>query len=209
MSNVVGQTTFQIAKTQLYVSVVTLNTADNTKLNKLLETSFKRSVFWNEYKSKIQTVTQEQNDNNFIRILLDSSFQGVNRLFVMGFNNIDNDPNQGRRDDHRKYFLPRVEIKNCNVLIDGRNFSDQPINDELRKYDEVKNIMIGRGENYKTGSLLDYAYYKLIACDLSKQKKLDSDPTAIQQIEFTYMLDTSVEDNTTGILTVYWHFNCA
>ena len=72
MSSVVGATRFQITKTELYVPVVTLETADNTRLNQLFETSFKRSVFWNEYKIKIETITQAQNDNNFKRILLDN-----------------------------------------------------------------------------------------------------------------------------------------
>ena len=75
----------------------------------------------------------------------------------MGFNNIEGNANQIRRDDHRKYFLPRVDIKKYNVLIDGRNFYDQTISDELRKYDEVKTIMTGKGEDYTTGSLLDYS----------------------------------------------------
>ena len=64
MYDAAGITTFQITKTELYIPVVTLKTADNTNLNKLLEKSFKKSVFWNEYKSKIQTITQAQNDNN-------------------------------------------------------------------------------------------------------------------------------------------------
>ena len=74
---------FQITKTELYVPAVTLKTADNNKLHELLQAEFERSVIWKEHKSKIQTVTQD--DNNFKRILLDSSHQGVNRLFVMGF----------------------------------------------------------------------------------------------------------------------------
>ena len=156
MSGVVGNATFQITKTELYVPVVTLKTDDNTKLKTLLTKGFRRSVFSNGY-SKIQTVTQAQNHNSFKRNLLDSSFQGVNRLFVMGFNNIEGNANQIRRDDHRKYFLPRVDIKKYNVLIDGRNFYDQNISDELRKYDEVKTIMTGKGEDYTTGSLLDYS----------------------------------------------------
>ena len=71
---------FQITKTELYVPIVTLKTADNNKLNELLEASFNRPVFWNECKSKIETITQAQNDDNFKRILLDSSYSGVNRL---------------------------------------------------------------------------------------------------------------------------------
>ena len=77
MSNLAGATTFQITKTELYVPVVTLNTSDNLKLTKLLSKGFKRSVFWNEYKSKIQT--EAADNNNLKRILLDGSFQGVNR----------------------------------------------------------------------------------------------------------------------------------
>ena len=127
--------------------------------------------------------------------MLDSSFQGVNRLFVFGFNDIYNNF-RVERNDHRKYFLPRVEIKDYNVLIDGRYFYNQNISDELRNYDEVRNIMTGKGEDNTTGSLLDYAYYKdhykLITCDLSKQKILASDPKAIQQqIEFIFRLDNT------------------
>ena len=71
--------------------------------------------------------------------------------------------------DNKKYFLRRGEIKNYNVLIDGRNFYDQPINDLIKQYDEVRKVSTGQGDDYTTGSLLDYAYfkynYKLIAID--------------------------------------------
>ena len=73
-------------------------------------------------------------------------------------------------------------------MIDGRNFYDQPINDLIKQYDEVKNVSIGHGDDYNTGSLLDYGYfkdsYKLIAVDSSKQKALDADQRTIQQIIF-------------------------
>ena len=85
-----------------------------------------------------------------------------------------------------KIFLPRGEIKNYNVLIDGRNFYDQPINDITKQYDEIRKVSTGYGDDYTTGCLLDYAYfkdnYRLIAVDLSKQKALDADLGAIQQI---------------------------
>ena len=151
MSDDAGETKFQITKTELYVQVVTLKIADNTKLNNLLETSFKSSVFWNGYKSTIETVTQAQSDKNFKIILLDFSFPGVSRLFVMGFN--DNETNVFRveRNGHRKYFLTRVDIKGYNVLTDGRNFYDQPINDELKKYEALRKIMSGN-EDYTTES---------------------------------------------------------
>ena len=90
---------------------------------------------------------------------------------------------------HRKYFLPRVEIKTYNSEIDGINFHDPPINDLIKQYDEVRKISIGQGDDYTTGCLLDLAYfkqnYRLIAADLSKQKVLDADSRAIQQIIFT------------------------
>ena len=116
---------------------------------------------------------------------MDSSFQGVNRLFVIGFANGNNDPT---RNGYRNYYLPRTDITKYNVLIDGRNFHDQPINDKIRQYDEIRKIETRKGDNYATGCLLDYKYfkdfYKLVAIDLSKQKELNADPRAIQQMEF-------------------------
>ena len=100
----------------------------------------------------------------------------------------------------RKYYLPRIDSEKYNVIIDGRNFYDNPIESGIEKYRELKKVMIGKGEDYTTGSLLDFNYfdkhYKLVAVDLSKQKELDADPRAIQQIEFKYMLGTN--------LTIYW-----
>ena len=92
-------------------------------------------------------------------------------------------------------------------MIDARNFYDENINHELKKYEELREIMIGKGEDYETGTLLDYAYYKrhykLVACDLSKQKILDSKPRASQQAEFIFKLDNiALNGNTAQILTV-------
>ena len=77
----------------------------------------------------------------------------------MGFDNRNDNANRVQRNNHRKYFLPRTEMKGYNVLTDGRNFYDQNINDEIKKYEELREIIIGK-ENYETGSLLDYDYYK-------------------------------------------------
>ena len=89
---------------------------------------------------------------------------------------------------HIKYFLPRVGIENYNIEIDGRNFDDQPINNLIKQYSKVRKILTGHGDDYTTGCLLDFAYfknnYRLIAADLSKQKVLDADLRAIQQIIF-------------------------
>ena len=161
------ETTFKITSTKLYVQVVTLSTKDNVNLKKQLNEGVKRSVYWNEYKSK--TETEEADANNLTRFSLDASFQGLNRLFVLCYNNTDGDANKFERDSHRKYFLPRVNITNYNVLIDGRNFSDQ-----MKNYDEIRKIATGKGDDYTTGCLLAYKYFKdhyqFIAVDLSKQK---------------------------------------
>ena len=121
--------------------------------------------------------------------LVDPSFQGINRLFVLSFENEDD------RTSHSTYYLPKVEIKDYNVMIDGKNFFDQPINSDLKTYENIRKIATGQGDDYTTGCLLDYSYfrdyYKMIAIDLSKQQVLDADPTAIQQINFTANLDSA------------------
>ena len=181
------ETTFQITSPKLYVPVVTLSAKDNEFLIKQLDEGFKRSVDWNEYKSKIETKTAV--DNNVTRFPLDDSFQGVNRLFVLAFNNASNDANKVERDIHRKYFLPRVNITNYNVLIDGTNFHDQPINDQIKKYDEIRKVATGKEDNYKTGCLLDYQYFR-------DQKGLDADEKPNQQIEFYGKLGTNSQVST-------------
>ena len=96
--------------------------------------------------------------------------------------------NEAGIKNNRKYFLPRTKIENFNVLIDGKKFYDQPINDLIKQYDEVRKVLTGQSDHYTTGCLLDYAYfkdsYRLIGTDLSKQKALDVDPRVIQQIVF-------------------------
>ena len=86
-------------------------------------------------------------------------------------------------------FFQELKIESCNIPIDGRNFYDQAINDSIKQYDEIRKIPTGQGDDYTTGCLLDFNYleknYRLIAADLSKQKALDADSRAIQQIIFT------------------------
>ena len=86
-----------------------------------------------------------------------------------------------------------MKIKNYNAEIDETNFYDQSINDLIKQYDEIRKISTGQGDDYTTGFSLDYVYFKddfrLITADLSKQKALDADPKAIQQIIFTGQVD--------------------
>ena len=113
---------------------------------------------------------------------------------MLAFVNSDNGNKKVERNSHKKYFLPRVNITNYNVLIDGRNFYDQPINDSVKQYDEIRKTATGQGDDYTTGCLLNYQYFKdhynLIAADLSKQKELNADSRAIQQIGFYGVLKT-------------------
>ena len=180
-SNVQNQNaTFAITDTKLYVPVVTLSTQENTKFFQQL---IKRVINWNKYLSKPELLAQNPNLNHLVEI----SFQGVNRLFVLAFEN----------DDHRtsddRYYLPTVEIKDYNIMINGENVFDQPIKNNKVTYENIRKIATGQGDDYTTGCLLDYPYfldtYKMIAVDLSKQQALDADPRAIQQINFTENLD--------------------
>ena len=122
ITNSTGAGKFQITKTKLYVSVATLSAQDNVKLLQQLKSGFKRIINWNKYESSVKTFAQ----NRYLNYLVNPSFQGVNRLFVLSFEN-END-----RTSHSTYYLPKVEIKDYNVMIDGRNFFDQPI-DSMNK----------------------------------------------------------------------------
>ena len=164
-----------------------MSTKDSANLTKQLNEGFKRSVYWNSYETKPAKVI-EQGKKNYE--LLNASFEGVKRLLVLAFIvAAGNDADQEARiTDNKKYFLPRGEIKNYNVRIDGRNFYDQQINDIMKQYNEIRKVSTGYGDDYTTSCLLNYAYfkdnYRIIAIDLSKQKALDADPRAIQQIIF-------------------------
>ena len=97
------------------------------------------------------------------------------------------------RESRKQYYLPTVAIKVNNVMINGRNFFDQSIKNDLKTYDNIWEIATGQGDDYRTACLLDYfyfrKYYKLIAKGLSKQQKLNAKPKAIKQISFTGNLD--------------------
>ena len=157
---------------KLYFPAVTLSTQENIKLLKQLESSFKRTIYWNKYLAK----TKNQVQYRYLDYLIDLSFKGVSWLFVLPFKDDDN------RESHKEYYLPTVEIKYYNIMIDGGNFFDQPIKSGSKIYDNIGKIETGQGDNYTIGCLLDYPYfkkyYKLNALHLNKQQKLDPDPKA-------------------------------
>ena len=103
--------------------------------------------------------------------MIDPTFTDVNRLIVLSFKNDDN--NRDNRTSFSKYYLPDVQIKNFNAIIDGKPFFDQLVKNEEEAYKQI--IEIGRNSEYNTGNLLDYEYYRLIAIDLAKQHELEKD----------------------------------
>ena len=155
LTSLAGNSTFTITDAKLYVPVVTLSIKDNVRLTKLLSEGFKRSVYWNKYKVIPNKI---YNQNDYIRELLDVSYQGVKRLFVLAYDNIGDNPVTAY--SHRKYFPLRIKIKNYNIEVDGRNFYDQPINDLIKQYDEIRKISTGHGDDYSTSCLLDFAYFE-------------------------------------------------
>ena len=174
---------FTITETNLYVPVVTLSTQDNSKLLPQLKNGFKRTITWNKYLVKPELLARNVKLNH----LIDPSFQGINKLFELA---VEDD---AQRTSNKRYYIPNLEIKDYNVVIDGKLFFDQPIKNNKVTYENTRKIAIGHGDDYTTRCLLDYTYfkkyYKMIAIDLSKQQALDADPRAIQQINFTANLD--------------------
>ena len=143
----------------------------------------------NKYLSKPELLPQNSNLNH----LIEPSFQGVNRLFVLAFEN------DARRTSNKRYYIPNVEIKDYYVMIGRKTFFNQPVNDNKVTYENIRKIAAGQGDWYTTGCLLDYIYFKncckMVAVDLSKQQTLDADPKAIQHISFKENLDRAEKCN--------------
>ena len=114
ITNFTGERKFAITETKLYVPVVNLSTQGNAKLLQQLKSGFKRTINWSKFETSKKTFAQNRHLNH----LINPSFQRVNRLFVLSFEN-END-----RTSDSTYYLPKVEIKDYNVMVDGRNFFD-------------------------------------------------------------------------------------
>ena len=123
--------------------------------------------------------------NNDLNILIDPTFTNVNRLFVLAYKNADD------RQSFSQFHLPKVLVKDFNVIIDKLAFSDLPIKIEEEAYEKI--IDVSRNKEYTAGNLLDYDYfkkhYKLIAIDLSKQQGLQENENLIQKINFIGKLE--------------------
>ena len=161
---------FTIKNTKLYVSVVTLSTRDYQKLSKRLGKGY--------------------------RYFLESNFVGVNRLFVLVYTNEDCN---AKKFNARKHYSPKGIIDNYYVIINRKTFYDQPVDSDIKRYQEIRKPTTGQSEDYPTGCFLDYdyikTYYRLMIIDLSKQKELDADRKAIQQIEVSGQLKKLDDDD--------------
>ena len=171
----------------MYVLVVTLSAENENKLLEQLKTGFKRTIKWNKYRSEMSN----QNKNNNLNYLIDRTFTNMNILFVSTFENEDD------RTSFSKFYVPKVEVemKDFNVLIDGKPFLEIPVKNKEEAYEAI--IEMSKNNNYTAGNLLDYEYfkdqYKLIALDLRKQIELGN-PDLKQKINFIGRLE---ENNAT------------
>ena len=143
---------FQITDTKTYFPVVTLRSIEGEKLLRQLESGFSKTINWNKLTIREQTIAQ---DNNF-NVMIEPTFQGY-RLFVLAYASGANDAD---RNSTSKLFIPTKLIDNCNITIDGRNMFESPIKAEDRRgYENLRDVMIGNGDDYIVGSLIDYDYF--------------------------------------------------
>ena len=141
--------------------MVTLSVENENKLYENLKEGFTMTIKWNKYRSQISNQTA----NNNLNYLIDPTFNNVNRLFVLAFENEED------KSSFSKYYTLTLEIKDDNVLIDQKPFFEIPIKNKEETYQLITELI--RDSAYTTGNLSDYEYfsahYKLIAIDLSKQ----------------------------------------
>ena len=185
---------FSVTDCKLYVSVVTLQTEYQNQLYKELKTGISIDFTWNKYRSQMINQTATNNLN----FLIDSTFNNVNRLFVLAFQNVED------RKSFSKYYTPTVEIKDYNVIVDGEPFYEIPVKNKEETYKAITELI--RNYLLRTGIEFNFEYfcehYKLIAIDLSKQKS----DLKNQQINFIGRLEQNAtiffiveEKETTGL----------
>ena len=185
--------TLDITDCKLYVPVVTLSKDNEIKLLTNLKSGFKREIIWNKYRS--QMTTEEVNNN--LNILVDPTFTNVHRLLVLAYKvEVDDDNNViDNRQSFSNFYLPNIMVEDYNIIIDKLAFFDLPVKTEEEAYEKI--IDISRNNEYTTGNLLDYDYfknnYKLIAIDLNKQEVLQENKDLIQQINFIRRLEKKAD----------------
>ena len=164
----------------MYGPVVTLSNEDYNNFLEQLKVGFKRTIKWNKYRSEKNNHTKTNNLN----YLIDPRYNKVNRLFVLSFENEED------RISFSKYYAPKFEKKDFNVLVDGKTFFDVPVKNKKEAFRKISEI--SKNNNYTTGNLLNNEYlsthYKLIALALSKQIELEN-PDLKQQFNFIGKLE--------------------
>ena len=185
---------FSVTDCTFYVSVVTLQTEYQNQLYKDLKTGISIDFSMNKYRSQMINQTATNNLN----VLIDPTFNNVNRLFVLAF------PNEEDRRSFSKYYTPTVEIKDYNVIIDGEPFYEIPIKNKEETFKAITELI--RNDLLRTGNEFNFDYfcecYKLIAIDLSKEKS----DLKNQQINFIGRLEQNAtiffiveKEETTGL----------
>ena len=153
---------FSVIDCKLYVPVVTLQTKYQNQLYRDLKTGISIDFTWSKYRSQMINQTATNNLN----FLIVSTFNNINRLFVLAF------PNEEDRRSFSKYYTPTVEIKDYNVIMDGEPFYEIPIKNKEETYKAITELI--RSDLVRTGNEFNFDYfsehYKFIAIDLSKQK---------------------------------------
>ena len=139
----------------MYVPVVALSTENDKKLLEQLKLGFKRVIKWNKYRSQITI----QSNNNKLNYLIDPTLSKANRLFVLSFERIkENNVKKDHRDSFSHYYVPKIKIKNFNVLIDEKSFFDLPVKNEKEAYAKI--IEMSKTNDYTTDNLLNFAFLK-------------------------------------------------
>ena len=131
---------FKMRDTKLYVPVITLSKENNTKFLEQLKSGFKRIIKWNKYRS--QMTIQRQNNN--LNYLIDLTFTDVNRLVGLSFTR----DNAGDNRDSFSHYVPNFEIKDFNVLIDGKSFFDLPVKNEEDAYEKIIEMSNNNDNNW-------------------------------------------------------------
>ena len=178
-----NRTIYTIKDTKLYVPVVTLSLKTTKNYRNFLASDLKDQYIGMTIKQKVRIKIQNMNIDIFLKQTLqeltDCFFWFIQTKIIM-----------------LKELMPKIiiyqNIKNCNVIINGKNFYDQPTDSDVKWFEEIRKLTTGQGEDYTARCLLDYEYiknqYRLIAVYWSKQKEFDVDPKAIQQIELVGQL---------------------
>ena len=134
-----------------------LSKENDRKLLEKLKSGFKRTIKWNKYRSQMSV----QSNNNILNYLIDPTLTNINRLFVLSFERTEEDNiKKDYRDSYSNYYVPKVKISDFDVLIEGKSFFDLPVKNEEEAYEKI--IEMSNNNNYATGNLLDFAYFKKI-----------------------------------------------